>query len=87
MQTEKRLNRTIFENAISNMEKHGKESMMSPRIFSKRHLIEKSLLQYYESTEEFEKCKFIKDFFEDLESSAILQNQVSGPTGEFVSAD
>jgi hypothetical protein len=86
MQTEKRLNRTIFENAISNMEKHGKESMMSPRIFSKRHEIKKSLLKYYESTEEFEKCKFIIDFFEDLESASLIQNQESGPTGEFVSA-
>lgn len=85
MQTEKKLNRTIFENAILNMEKHGKESMMSPRIFSKRNEIKKSLLQYYESTEEFEKCKFIVDFFQELELAVRSQNEEIGPTGESIS--
>lgn len=87
MQTEKRLNRNIFENAISSMEKHGKESMMAPRIFSKRHEIKKSLLQYYESTEEFEKCKFIVDFFDELEAYAAKvkeQSESVGATGESV---
>lgn len=82
----KNLNRAIFENAIITMEKHGTESMLVPRIFSKRHEIKKSLLQYYESTEEFEKCKFIVDFFTELESySAALQTYSSqnGATGEF----
>lgn len=85
MQTEKRLNRNIFESAIENMEKHGKKSMMSPRIFSKRHEIKKSLLQYYESTEEFEKCTFVVNFFEELEEYAESLNQQNlevGATGE-----
>lgn len=85
----KNLNRTIFENAISSMEKHGAESMLVPRIFSKRHEIKKSLLQYYESTEEFEKCKFIIDFFEDLEIQAQSKQKdeiVAGGTGEPLSS-
>ena len=69
---EKKLNRNIFENAITSMEKYGKESMMSPRVFKKRYEIKRSLLAYYESTEEFEKCKFISDFFDRLEKEVLV---------------
>ena len=69
---EKKLNRNIFENAITSMEKYGKESMMSPRVFKKRYEIKRSLLAYYESTEEFEKCKFISDFFDRLEKEVMV---------------
>jgi hypothetical protein len=81
----KKLNRLIFENAIISMEKYGKESMMSPRVFNKRNDIKKSLLMYYESTEEFEKCRFIKEFFEDLDKLADELKFVDfiGTTGEF----
>lgn len=49
------------------MKKHGIESILTTKIFPKRESIKKSLIAYYESTEEFEKCKFVKDFFEKLE--------------------
>lgn len=82
---ERKINRNVFENAIESMKKYGKESMMSPRVFKKRHDIKLSLLTYYETTEEFEKCKFIKEFFEDLEkiASEISFNEHIGATGEF----
>ena len=81
----KKLNRLIFENAINSMEKYGRESMMSPRVFNKRNDIKMSLLAYYESTEEFEKCRFIKEFFEDLDKLADELKSVDfiGATGEF----
>lgn len=49
------------------MEVYGLDGMKSPRILSKRNIIRESLIKYYESTEEFEKCKFIVGFFQDLE--------------------
>ncbi len=61
------IERRIYENAISRMEKFGVKSIMSPHLLQKRETIKSSLLDYYESTEEFEKCKFISDFFDQLE--------------------
>ncbi len=61
------IERRIYENAISRMEKFGVKSIMSPHLLQKRETIKSSLLNYYESTEEFEKCKFISDFFDQLE--------------------
>lgn len=61
--------RYVFESAYNSMLKHGKESMMSGRILSRRDEIESSMIRYYESTEEFEKCKFILDFFNELEEA------------------
>jgi hypothetical protein len=49
------------------MQKYGVDSILSTKVFPKREIIKNSLLTYYESTEEFEKCQFIKKFFEDLE--------------------
>jgi hypothetical protein len=63
--------RCVFEKAYNSMIEHGKESMMTQRILSRRDEIESSMLKYYESTEEFEKCKYILDFFNELEK--ILQ--------------
>lgn len=82
---ERKLNRQIFENAIESMKKYGKDSMMSPRIFSKRQGIKNSLLAYYESTEEFEKCKFVIEFFTGLEThiTEMVDNESVGATGEF----
>jgi hypothetical protein len=82
---ERKLNRQIFENAIESMKKYGKDSMMSPRIFSKRQGIKNSLLVYYESTEEFEKCKFVMEFFTELETHIMemVDNESVGATGEF----
>ena len=61
------IERRIYENAISRMEKFGFKSIMAPHLFQKRETIKDSLLNYYESTEEFEKCKFVSDFFDQLE--------------------
>ena len=61
------IERRIYENALERMEKYGTKSIMSPHLLEKRNSIKSSLLTYYESTEEFEKCKFISDFFDRLE--------------------
>lgn len=61
------LERKIYENALIRMEKFGVKSIMAPRLLEKRDTIKSTLLEYYESTEEFEKCKFVFNFFNDLE--------------------
>lgn len=61
------IERRIYENALERMRKFGTKSIMSPHLLSKRDSIKSSLLSYYESTEEFEKCKFISDFFDSVE--------------------
>jgi len=61
------IERKIYENALIRMEQFGVKSIMAPHLLAKRNTIKSSLLNYYESTEEFEKCKFISDFFDDLE--------------------
>lgn len=72
------IERRIYENALSRMEKFGTKSIMVPHLLEKRDSIKSSLISYYESTEEFEKCKFISDFFERLEReikiSEVLEN-------------
>jgi hypothetical protein len=65
---EKRLNRRVFENAIATMQKYGVNSILTTKIFPKRESIKNSLIAYYESTEEFEKCKYIVEFFIKLEN-------------------
>lgn len=65
---ERKLNRTVFENAIATMQKYGVDSILTTKIFPKRESIKKSLIAYYESTEEFEKCKYIVEFFQKLEN-------------------
>ncbi len=54
---EKKIDRRVFENAIDTMKKYGVNSILLSKIYPKREVIKKSLLTYYESTEEFEKCK------------------------------
>lgn len=66
------IERRIYENAISRMEKFGVKSIMAPHLLQKRETIKSSLLKYYESTEEFEKCKFISDFFDQLEREIMV---------------
>lgn len=68
----KPLERNIYENAIDRMEKLGTKAILQPRLVDKRHAIKASLLDYYESTEEYEKCKYITDFFEKLEKEVNL---------------
>jgi hypothetical protein len=63
----KHLERSIYENAIERMEQLGTKAILQPRLVNKRDMIKNSLLDYYESTEEYEKCKYISDYFEKLE--------------------
>jgi len=67
LETPKKLEREIYENAIHRMETMGTKAIMHPRLLKKRDAIKNSLLEYYESTEEYEKCKYINDFFTMLE--------------------
>jgi hypothetical protein len=82
---ERKIDRGIFENAIATMKKYGVGSILSTKIYPKRESIRKSLIAYYESTEEFEKCTYIKEFFEELEREAEaskIYKDIVGATGE-----
>lgn len=50
------------------MKKYGVDSILSKKILPKKDKIKNSLLFYYESTEEYEKCQYIKEFFEKLDA-------------------
>jgi hypothetical protein len=76
---EKKLDRQIFENALNSMIKYGRKSIMSDRIYYRRELLKKSMIAYYESTEEFEKCRYLIDFFNSVEIDISV-----GATGEYV---
>lgn len=70
------------------MKKYGVNSILLSKIYPKREAIKRSLLTYYESTEEFEKCKYIQDFFKELEDQARkskLYEDIVGATGEMFS--
>ena len=83
---DKSLDRTIFENAISTMKKYGVNSILSERLLPKKDKIRNSLLAYYEQTEEYEKCMFVKGFFEELEKEIESKTffKTTGATGESV---
>jgi len=83
---DKNLDRTIFENAISTMKKYGVNSILSERLLPKKDKIRNSLLAYYEQTEEYEKCMFVKGFFEELEKEIESKTffKTTGATGESV---
>jgi hypothetical protein len=73
-----KLNRQIFENTIHTMKKYGSLEFFksySQGVIKKRNSIKDTLLKYYESTEEFEKCKFVADFFEEIEDSIENEKQ------------
>lgn len=76
MKNLKHLERHIYENAIERMEKLGTQAILQPRLVNKRNLIKDSLLDYYESTEEYEKCKYISDYFEKLEKEIGLSKLI-----------
>lgn len=66
-QEPKKIERNIYENAILRMETMGTKAILHPRLIGKRDAIRTSLLDYYESTEEYEKCKYITEYFNELE--------------------
>jgi hypothetical protein len=68
---DKLLEREIFENTIRVMKAYGPEpvlSFLSDKFLKKKEIVKSSMLSYYESTEEFEKCLEITNFFNRLES-------------------
>jgi hypothetical protein len=67
---DKLLEREIFENTIRVMKAYGPEpvlSFLSDKFLKKKEIVKSSMLSYYESTEEFEKCLEITRFFNRLE--------------------
>lgn len=71
-----KIERDTFEKAYQKMVDNGIGSILSSsKLVKKRNIIRDQMILYYESTEEFEKCKFIKDFFDsiekDLKSSSV----------------
>jgi hypothetical protein len=67
---DKLLEREIFENTIRVMKAYGPEpvlSFLSNKFLKKKEIVKSSMLSYYESTEEFEKCLEITRFFDRLE--------------------
>jgi hypothetical protein len=66
-----RVARGIFEIAYKAIQKYGNLSMVSHKTIQKREVLKASMLDYYESTEEFEKCLVIKDFFNKLEEDLL----------------
>lgn len=67
-----RIDRESYESAYQKMEKYGVEVFFfSKNYIAKKDYIRNSMLSYYEGTEEYEKCEFIKGFFNDLETMII----------------
>jgi hypothetical protein len=58
------------------MEKLGSQANVHPHLIEKRDAIKTSLLDYYESTEEYEKCKYITEYFDNLEKELLLRAMV-----------
>jgi len=76
LETPKKLERKIYENALVRMEKLGSQAIMHPHLIEKRDVIKTSLLDYYESTEEYEKCKYVTEYFDNLEKELLLRAMV-----------
>jgi len=76
LQNRIKLERKIYENALERMEKMGSQALMHPHLIERREIIKTSLLDYYESTEEYEKCKYVTDFFTKLEKELLVNSIV-----------
>ena len=76
LESPKKLERTLYEKALSRMENMGTKAIMHPHLIEKREVFKNSLLEYYESTEEYEKCKYVANFFQNLEKEIILNSVV-----------
>jgi len=76
LETPKKLERKIYENALVRMENLGSQAIMHPHLIEKRDVIKTSLLDYYESTEEYEKCKYVTEYFDNLEKELLLRAMV-----------
>jgi glucosamine 6-phosphate synthetase-like amidotransferase/phosphosugar isomerase protein len=76
LQNKNKLERKIYENALDRMEKMGSQALMHPHLIERRDVIKNSLLDYYESTEEYEKCKYVTEFFFKLEKELLVNSIV-----------
>lgn len=76
----KKLERNIYENALLRIETLGTKAIMQPRLLEKREAIKNSLLEYYESTEEYEKCKYVTEFFLTVEKELSILNLINSIT-------
>lgn len=61
------INRYIFENAIEIMRDDRNINIISKKIIKDIEGLKKTILNYYESTEEYEKCITVLDFFRKIE--------------------
>lgn len=78
-QEKENIDREVYESAYKRMQKHGLSSILSsPRLVSKRDVISSRIISYYESTEEYEKCVFLKDFFDRIEKDIALKGIIDG---------
>ena len=76
LESPKKLERNLYEKALARMENLGTKAIMHPHLIEKREVIKNSLLEYYESTEEYEKCKYVANFFQNLEKEILLKSVV-----------
>jgi len=73
------IKREIYEDTYNKMKSLGLSSILySPDLVEKRVLIKRELISYYEGTEEFEKCDFIKRFFSKLDKDVGISSLISG---------
>lgn len=73
------VDREVYESAYERMQKSGLSSILgSPKLVEKRDVIKEKIISYYEGTEEFEKCAFIKNFFEDVEKELGISEVIFG---------
>jgi hypothetical protein len=63
--------RVVFERAYETMNKYGIDSFIYSKLIERKEEIMKSMLDYYESTEEFEKCSYIVEFFNKINNAEI----------------
>ena len=61
MKVNEMVRRVVFERAYQTMNKYGVDSFIYSKLNEKKDEIMKSMLDYYESTEEFEKCSFMAE--------------------------
>ncbi len=68
--------RELYESALRRLYDLGTKAMLVPRLIGKKDAVKESLLKYYEHTEEYEKCKFVRDYFNTLEKEISISSIV-----------
>jgi len=73
------VDREVYESAYKRMKKYGISSILtSSRLIKKRAVIKERIVSYYEGTEEYEKCDFLKDFFDQIEKEIAINGIITG---------